>query len=165
LPSKTELLRLHRTGLTMADLSRRFGCSPQYVSQVMGKALFWSLRKGKPKLTERQVREMRRLRGKGWSYPRLEERYGVSSTALRNAIKGHSFSYVDEPLPGPVRTRTAMFKLTEAKVREARRLRLKGWVYSRIGERFGVSRVCVYLAITGKTWAHVENPGPVVDGE
>ena len=53
-------------------------------------------------------------------------------------------------------------KLTESKVRQMRRLRAKGWIYSRIGERFGVTKMTAFQAVTGRSWAHVDGPGPVV---
>jgi hypothetical protein len=46
-------------------------------------------------------------------------------------------------------------RLTEHRVREARRLRAKGWTYPELCRRYGVARLTLYYAITGRTWSHV----------
>ena len=46
-------------------------------------------------------------------------------------------------------------KLTDQKVSFARQLRLNGWTYAKIAERFNVSDATLWKAITGRTWQHV----------
>lgn len=46
-------------------------------------------------------------------------------------------------------------KLTEASVIEARRLKREGWTYPELVERYGVSKVTLFYAISGRTWGHV----------
>lgn len=46
--------------------------------------------------------------------------------------------------------------LTEEKVKEARGLRLRGWIFPRIASHFGVSVTAVSLAVKRKTWRHVK---------
>lgn len=59
--------------------------------------------------------------------------------------------------------------LDEEKVAEARRLKGEGWSMPDLCERFGVKRIAMYNAITGRTWKHVptegEMPSPVRDSE
>lgn len=51
------------------------------------------------KLTEENVREMRRLRQTGESWDALAERYGVAKNCVRSATMGETWSHVDEPIP------------------------------------------------------------------
>lgn len=51
-------------------------------------------------------------------------------------------------------------KLTEDQVREMRALRAQGVKPNEIAQRFGVSRVTVYRTCAGKSWAHLDQPGP-----
>ena len=46
-------------------------------------------------------------------------------------------------------------RLTEALVTEARRLKSEGWSYPELARRYGVGKVTLFYAITGKTWRHV----------
>lgn len=46
-------------------------------------------------------------------------------------------------------------KLTDEDVREARRLRVDGWSYPKIGARFGVAARTARTAVIGETWRHV----------
>jgi HNH endonuclease len=47
-------------------------------------------------------------------------------------------------------------KLTAAKVQELRRLRLDGWEYQQLADRYGVSVSAVFLANAKVNWAHVQ---------
>lgn len=47
-------------------------------------------------------------------------------------------------------------KLTESKVRTARRLRERGWLFSRIAKRYGITKEAACYACIGRTWKHVE---------
>lgn len=51
------------------------------------------------KLTESQVEECKSLRAKGWSYPRLAARYGVSHPTIQALIKGLTWKHVKEVQP------------------------------------------------------------------
>lgn len=46
------------------------------------------------KLTEKNVREARKLRGKGWSYKRLSSRYRVRIGTIWNALNGVTWKHV-----------------------------------------------------------------------
>ncbi len=48
-------------------------------------------------------------------------------------------------------------RLTEAAVLEGRALRLAGWTFQQIADRYGVSRSGAFYAVTGKTWRHELN--------
>lgn len=60
--------------------------------------------------------------------------------------------HLGEPARGSSHGRA---KLDEAKVVEARRLQAAGWGYRALSERYGVGRVTLWNAITGRTWGHV----------
>ena len=156
LPSRAALLREHRAGLSLSDLGRRYGVSRQRIHQVLGKAEFKPRSVGPAKLTASKVREARRLRSKGWAFERLGERYGVAHITVYNAVTGRTWAHVDEPIPGEVRTTRAGSKLSVARVREARRLRERGWSYSRLAERYGVFFTTIREAVSGRTWGWVE---------
>lgn len=51
------------------------------------------------RLNEQKVREMRKLRQKGWSWRKLAARYEVHTNAVVEATMGKSWAYVDEPIP------------------------------------------------------------------
>lgn len=51
------------------------------------------------RLDEDKVREMRRLRQKGWSWRKLAARYDVHVNAVVEATMGRSWAFVDEPIP------------------------------------------------------------------
>ena len=46
-------------------------------------------------------------------------------------------------------------KLDEPAVIEARRLKAEGWTYPALAERYGVGRVTLFYAISGRTWQHL----------
>ena len=46
-------------------------------------------------------------------------------------------------------------KLSADKVREARRLRDRGWGFKKLSDRYGVAPAVVRAAVSGKTWGHV----------
>lgn len=46
-------------------------------------------------------------------------------------------------------------KLTEAQVREARKLRVAGTFYTDLGRKYGVNNGTIHRAINGKSWKHV----------
>lgn len=53
-------------------------------------------------------------------------------------------------------------RLTEESVAEARRLKAEGWSYPALARRYGVNRVTLFYAISGRTWSHVpmeDHPG------
>jgi len=54
-----------------------------------------------------------------------------------------------------VGSRHGRARLDEAKVIEARRLHRAGLGYPALVQRFGVGKVTLFYAISGRTWAHV----------
>lgn len=52
--------------------------------------------------------------------------------------------------------RNPMRKLTEATVRQARRLYGEGWSTYDLAKRFEVTQQCVHAAVSGKTWKHLK---------
>src|SRR5579864_3478557 len=50
------------------------------------------------KLTEDNVREMRQLRQRGWSWNDLKDKYNVAKNCVRSACIGQTWAHVDGPL-------------------------------------------------------------------
>jgi hypothetical protein len=61
-------------------------------------------------------------------------------------------SHMGEPAVGSAHGRA---KLDEAMVAEARRLKREGWTYPKLVERYGVGKVTLFYAVSGRTWRHV----------
>jgi hypothetical protein len=79
------------------------------------------------KLTPKMVREMFKLRARGWSQQLLGERFGVNRTAVSRALSGKRWSDVraqirNPPpiLPQAAAVRAAKAKLTARQVRSVR---------------------------------------------
>ena len=53
------------------------------------------------RLSVAKVQEARKLRAKGWSYPRLAARYDVHVVTIRRAVVGESWEHVLDPPPEP----------------------------------------------------------------
>jgi hypothetical protein len=49
---------------------------------------------GKAKLTEDAVRRIRELHSQGWSYERLGRTFGVSGDAVRDVVRGRTWTHV-----------------------------------------------------------------------
>lgn len=56
-------------------------------------------------------------------------------------------------------------KLTEENVREARKLRQSGMGWAKLAAKYDVAQWCIISAVTGKTWAHVDEPIPTYVGK
>lgn len=46
-------------------------------------------------------------------------------------------------------------RLTPSQVRQARKLRKKGWTFRRLAEKFGMSVPSIYRAVVGRSYADV----------
>ena len=92
LPSKLTIQKLYRSGLSHAELARKFGVSHQPIHQVLGRS-----EGGYRKPSEAEVRELRKLRRSGWSAARLAERYGVTGATVRNVVTGRTWFHVEAP--------------------------------------------------------------------
>ena len=96
--------------------------------------------------------ELAGLHASGLSHADIARRLGVSRQAVHQRL-------------GKVKHRSARAgdKLSEAKVREARRLRSAGWTVTRLADRYSVSQECMSAPLRGRTWAWVDAPlpGPV----
>ncbi|MCT1363341.1 HNH endonuclease [Microbacterium sp. p3-SID131] len=53
--------------------------------------------------------------------------------------------------------RNGMHKLTDASVREIRRLRSQGAVQTDLAKKFGVSRAAIQFVLNGQHWSHVKD--------
>jgi lambda repressor-like predicted transcriptional regulator len=124
---------------------------------MVGKAKFQQVTRGLAKLTPKKVAEARRLRRKGYSMRSLCERYAMSRTAMYMAVSGRTWPDVqEEPVRDPPPARPATTKLTERKVLEARQLRARGWTFSRLAMRYGLTKMGIRAAVVGDTWQHLE---------
>jgi hypothetical protein len=79
-----------------------------------------------------------------------------------NSLYRATYSTVDLMGLGPESRGSAhhFARLDEAKVIEARRLKAAGSTYPELVERFGVGRVTLFYAISGRTWSHVPIDAP-----
>ena len=85
----------------------------------------------------------------------------MSRNALHRAITGKTWGHVPGAVTGRVRSPSTRARLTEERVKEARRLQAQGWSYPRLAERYKVGTRTIHAAVTGKSWTHVEDPPPV----
>jgi Mor family transcriptional regulator len=110
---------------------------------------------GMKRLTEHEVAEMRQLNREGtWTLPQLAARYGVSTTAIYQAVRGKTWARVATE---PCTRMDHRMKLTECDVVEMRRLYHDvGCTVQQLAERYQVSTSAVHNAVRGVTWSHVK---------
>lgn len=94
----------------------------------------------------------------------MASRYGVSQGTVYRAVTGRTWAHVDEPVSKPKRAQARDVRLSVAKVREARKLRVQGWTYPRLAARYDVHVVTIRRAVVGESWEHVLDPPPVANG-
>lgn len=122
------------------------------------------------KLTDEQVREIRRRYTGGWGeQTQLAKEYGVSQMLISQIVRGDIWSHLDpryepkkyEPKPGGPRrdggaahTRS---KLTDDQVREILSRYADGKVSQRtLAEEYGVGRQIVRNIISRRIWKHID---------
>jgi hypothetical protein len=140
----------------------------------------WGERVARGKLTDQAVIEIRDLYRLNWKYPAIAARYRVCLNTIYDAIRGRTWSHVPNAVGPEERRRSGRrkgercnitfgmrhgaAKLTDAKVREARRLARTGIRITEIARQFGVTRTAASNAIQGLTWRHIpmetDSPGP-----
>ena len=104
------------------------------------------------KLGRTHVVEIRARFSKGESCRSISEDFDVAESSISNIIRGKSWAHV----PGAVtHGRGKRVKLSEADVRDIRKLKIGGESNVVIGERFGVTRASIANIISGRTWKNV----------
>jgi len=88
------------------------------------------------RLTDADVREIRRLRSEGMGVVAIGQRFGIHSARVSMIARGLQWKHVDgERAPADARR---VSKLTPEDVAELRRLRDAGAMWKALGERFGI---------------------------
>ena len=91
---------------------------------------------------------MRELRTQGLTLAAIAEQTGFSEATIYNVTKDIELN--------PVRGESQVgAKLTDEKVREARKLRAEGMAWRPLAARYGVAVNAIVNAVNGKTWRHV----------
>ena len=163
--------RRYTAGESMASIAREYGVSRQAMNQAV-RGITW-IGVGKPvatdphpngsrhataKLTEKDVREARRLSRRGVSSPTLARRYGMSHAGMLSALIGRNWKHVPNPVESfapPSGERSPTSKLTERQVREARRLWEKGHSQAELARRYGVHRSTLHAIVHQYKWPQV----------
>lgn len=111
------------------------------------------------KLTPKMVREMFKLRARGWSQQLLGERFGVNRTSVSRALSGKRWSDVRAQIKNPppilpqaAAVRAAKAKLTARQVRSVHRMRARGLTQRAIAVIMGVTRPAVGYILRGETF-------------
>jgi predicted transcriptional regulator len=111
------------------------------------------------KLTPKMVREMFKLRARGWSQQLLGDKFGVNRTAVSRALSGKRWSDVRAQIKNPppilaqaAAVRAAKAKLSARQVRSVHRMRAKGLTQGAIAAIVGVTRPAVGYILRGETF-------------
>lgn len=109
------------------------------------------------RLTDDDVRAIRRGRAEGVPALVLAERYGVNRPTIYNIEAGRRWQHVLDDVPLPIGTGSRRDKLTEDAVCAIRAAYASGTATQEaIAKRFGISRASVSLVVHRHTWQHVE---------
>ncbi|QWI10076.1 GIY-YIG nuclease family protein [Bacillus mycoides] len=117
--------------------------------------------KGDLKLTEDDVREIKKLLLQGVKQKTISERFGVSRALITRINTGQAWSYlnIDESqiIPNELKTprQSVGRKLTEDDVREIKRLLKQGVSHGELAKQFGIARSGISKISTGKRWSHI----------
>lgn len=97
-----EMINLRSLGVSLLDLSKKFGVSIPTVSSICtGRS--WKhvdgprhvyIRRGCAKMNEVKVIELRRLRREGWTYAKLGERFGIDCSQAANIASRKHWGHV-----------------------------------------------------------------------
>lgn len=108
-------------------------------------------RNGNTPFTEDDVREIRRSHRDGTSQTEMARRHGASVAAISAIVRWKTWSHVD-PDDRPV---IKPGRLTDAQVRQIRRLYESGVSQGALAERFGTNQATVSLIVRRKSYKHV----------
>jgi len=105
------------------------------------------------KLSEDDVREIRKLSQNGFSQRKIANKFGVTRGTIEPILKGETWAHVDPewtPDESPKKS-----KLSEDDVREIREAYQNGKP-QKLAERFGVSITTIHSIVNYRTWKHVD---------
>jgi hypothetical protein len=114
---------------------------------------------GTSKLTDDQVIVIRSEYRPGLGIA-IAKKYGITPQLVHLIAHGKAWKHIggDGPPVGMARGEdNGQCKLTDDKVREARRLRREGWTLASLASRYGVGLMTIRAACLGLTWGHVAN--------
>lgn len=116
------------------------------------------------KLTEDQVKEIKRLRAEeGLGSRRLAKRFGVVPQTIQLILSGVNWAHIEDQhatefcIQGDTirGTRNPSAAMSERDVRHMRELYRQGWTQIRLADLFKVKQTTVSAIVLRKTWKHV----------
>jgi len=109
------------------------------------------------KLTEDDVRKIRRMAADGVWGVHLAKRFGVSQTTVYSIKNGRTWKHLLTPEMARHRTKLAKYRtiLNETKVKEIKLKLRNGCKMNNVAKEYGVPFYEIYDIKHGKTWKHV----------
>lgn len=102
-----EIIRLRAEGVRGIELAERFGVSEGLISMILNGKIWTYLERPESygprnrrlklcysKITEDDVREVRKLWGKGWTQPDLSRKFGVAQSMISRIVNGKAWKHV-----------------------------------------------------------------------
>lgn len=128
-------------------------------------------RNWKAKLTAHDVRAMRAMRRKGYGFDDIAAQFEVKAMTCWEAVTGKTWSHIEDPVRNETRNACGSLvvrnvargaahcraQVTEADVREMRRLYCANTPVTDLAARYGLSYSACYQAIRGQSWKHLGN--------
>lgn len=119
------------------------------------------IRQPRAKLSEESVAAIRKRFMDGESLEDMAVEYGVSYGTVHRANRGIGWKHVDGAVQKNFRRgsrgeRVRQSKVTEADVREMRRMRRDGQSLTQLADRYGLKISAVSHICTGRNWKHVK---------
>lgn len=112
------------------------------------------------KLTEKAVKEIRRLAQTNLSYQAIADQFGIAVGTVSKVVSGRTWQCVSQGLNAPRRINRGELngstKITEGDVRDIRRMAAEGISHAKIRTRFGIALVTISRIVNRRSWAHVQ---------
>lgn len=176
--TENDIREIRRLGiedkLTKTEIAKKFDVSRNTITDVILKKTWkhvdpdWESPERKirgqthqnAKLSEYQVRKIRKLSEQGESQRSLSKIFGVSRGTIDSLLAGKTWTHVDPDWESPeINTperHTTTNKLTENNVREIRKLYGNGVTPSDLGQKFSVNKNTIMSILRGDTWVFVD---------
>jgi transcriptional regulator len=107
------------------------------------------------RLTEAKVRQIIGLLLEGQTQSAIAKQFGVGETTIGEIAKGESWKQVPRPANFANAIRHSRAKLTEAQVREIRRLLKTGHTQQVVALKFSTAQGTISAIARGQTWKHI----------
>lgn len=157
-------------GMTNQQINEEFNGQYPYIflSEIRTGKIYkhidigWEIGKGFLKLSDDDVREIKKLLYQGVKHAKISEKFKVSRVLITKIHLGKTWSHITfdesqlvaDELKEP--RKSVSRKLTEDNVREIKRLLKQGELsHSQIAKKFGIASSGVTKINTGKRWSHI----------